>query len=111
MVSMYGMSEKVGNISFYDPQSESSFSKPYSEETGKIIDDEVRKLVDGAYQRVKQLLQDKTDSVKMIAEELLKREVLFKDDMERLLGKRTYEDPIAAEDEPLVPESAVNPNT
>ena len=110
MVSMYGMSEKVGNISFYDPQSDSSFSKPYSEETGKIIDDEVRKLVDGAYQRVKQLLQDKTDSVKMIAEELLKREVLFKDDMERLLGKRSYEDAIAAEDEPLVPESAVNPN-
>ena len=110
MVSMYGMSEKIGNISFYDPQSDSSFSKPYSEETGKIIDDEVRKLVDGAYQRVKQLLQDKTDSVKMIAEELLKREVLFKDDMERLLGKRSYEDAIAAEDEPLVPESAVNPN-
>jgi len=110
MVSMYGMNDKIGNISFYDPQNEGSFSKPYSEETGKMIDDEVRKLVDIAYQRVKQLLVDKTDSVKLIAEELLKREVLFKDDMERLLGKRPYEDPIANEEEPLVPESALNPN-
>ena len=110
MVSMYGMNDKIGNISFYDPQNESSFSKPYSEETGKMIDDEVRKLVDSAYQRVKQLLVDKTDSVKMIAEELLKKEVLFKDDMERLLGKRPFEDAIASEEEPLVPESALNPN-
>jgi len=110
MVSMYGMNEKIGNISFYDPQNESSFSKPYSEETGKMIDDEVRKLVEGAYDRVKKLLVDKTDSVKLIAEELLKREVLFKDDMERLLGKRPYEDAIANEEEPLVPESALNPN-
>lgn len=92
MVSMYGMNEAVGNISFYDPQSENTFSKPYSEETGKLIDDEVRKLVAGAYDRVKQMLNEKLDSVKLIAEELLKREVLFKDDMERLLGKRPYED-------------------
>lgn len=111
MVSMYGMNDKIGNISFYDPQNESSFSKPYSEETGKMIDNEVRKLVDAAYQRVKQLLVDKTDSVKLIAEELLKKEVLFKDDMERLLGKRPFEDAIASEEEPLVPESALNPNT
>ena len=112
MVSMYGMNKIIGNISFYDPQSENTFSKPYSEETGKMIDDEVRKLVEGAYERVKQLLVDKTDSVKMIAEELLKREVLFKDDMERLLGKRPFleEDSIANEEEPLVPESALNPN-
>ena len=111
MVSMYGMNNVIGNISFYDPQSEGSFSKPYSEETGKMIDEEVRKLVESAYDRVKQLLVDKTDAVKMIAEELLKREVLFKDDMERLLGKRQYEDAVAAEEEPLVPESALNPNT
>jgi AFG3 family protein len=110
MVSMYGMNAMVGNISFYDPQNEGSFSKPYSEETGKIIDDEVRKLVDSAYQRVKNLLTDKVESVKMIAEELLKREVLFKDDMERLLGKRQYDDPIANE-EPFIPDSVLNPNT
>ena len=56
------------------------------------------------------MLKDKTDSVKLIAEELLKKEVLFKDDMERLLGKRPFEDPIAIEDAPLVPESVLNPN-
>ncbi len=111
MVSMYGMTTAVGNISFYDPQQESTFSKPYSEETGKMIDDEVRKLVDTAYQRVKMLLSDKIDGVKLIAEELLKKEVLFKDDMERMLGKRPYEeDQIANENEPLVPENTINPN-
>ncbi|MCD6011530.1 MAG: ATP-dependent metalloprotease FtsH [Flavipsychrobacter sp.] len=110
MISMYGMNANVGNISFYDPQNENSFSKPYSEETGKMIDDEVRKLVDEAYQKVKLLLSDKIESVKLIAEELLKKEVLFKDDMERLLGKRPYEDQIASE-EPFVPDSVLNPNT
>jgi cell division protease FtsH len=98
MVSMYGMNNKVGNISFYDPQNEGSFSKPYSEETGKMIDDEVRKLVDEAYQKVKLLLSEKIDSVKLIAEELLKKEVLFKDDMERLLGRRPYDDAAPGEE-------------
>ena len=112
MVSMYGMNSNIGNISFYDPQQENSFSKPYSEETGKMIDNEVRKIVDEAYQRVKKLLFEKTESIQLIAEELLKKEVLFKDDMERLLGKRPFEDAdaIADEEEPLVPESALNPN-
>jgi cell division protease FtsH len=97
MVSMYGMNDKIGNISFYDPQSDQSFSKPYSEETGKIIDDEVRKLVEVAYQRVKQLLTEKIESVKTIAEELLKKEVLYKDDLDRLIGARPYEDPPISE--------------
>lgn len=92
MVSMYGMNGKLGNISFYDPQSENNFSKPYSESTGNIIDEEVRKLIDEAYQRVKNLLIEKREAVNAIAEELLKKEVLFKDDLERLIGKRPYED-------------------
>ena len=108
MVAMYGMSPALGNISFYDPQSDSSFSKPYSEETGKLIDEEVRKIVDAAYLKVKQLLSDKIDAVRTIAEELLKREVLFKDDMERLLGRREYEDAIAAEEAPADPQSLLN---
>ena len=101
------MNEAIGNISFYDPQNENSFSKPYSEETGKMIDNEVRKLVDSAYQRVKTLLTDKIESVKLIAEELLKKEVLFKDDMERLLGKRTYEDAIAYDEAPVDPQNLI----
>jgi AFG3 family protein len=100
MVSVYGMNSTIGNVSFYDPQNENNFTKPYSEETGKLIDDEVRKLIDTAYNRVKQLLAEKIDAVKVIAEELLKREVLFKDDLERLIGKRPYEDAPASEDVP-----------
>jgi cell division protease FtsH len=109
MVSMYGMNPVLGNISFYDPQNDGQFSKPYSEETGKIIDEEVRKLIDEAYQRTKALLNEKIDSVKAIAEELLKKEVLFKDDMERLIGARPYEDtapPVG--DIPSVSDSLVN---
>ncbi|MBS1584180.1 MAG: ATP-dependent zinc metalloprotease FtsH [Bacteroidetes bacterium] len=97
MVSMYGMNDKIGNISFYDPQNDQSFSKPYSEETGKIIDDEVRKLVEAAYARTKKLLNDKIESVKIIAEELLKKEVLYKDDLDRLIGVRPYEEPPISE--------------
>lgn len=92
MVSIYGMNERIGNISFYDPQSEGSFQKPYSEETGKLIDQEVKKLSDTAYLRAKALIQDKKEEVRIIAEELLKKEVLFKDDLERLIGKRPFEE-------------------
>jgi AFG3 family protein len=92
MVSIYGMNDKVGNVSFYDPNNENGFQKPYSEETGKMIDNEVRILIDKAYTRVKHLLTEKLDNVKLIAEELLKKEVLFKDDLARLIGKRPYGD-------------------
>ncbi|MFM2385893.1 MAG: hypothetical protein RL660_650 [Bacteroidota bacterium] len=90
MVSVYGMNDKIGNVSFYDPQNEGAFQKPYSEETGSVIDEEVRKLSDAAYQRVKALLLDKKEQVKLIAEELLAKEVLYKDDLERLIGKRPF---------------------
>lgn len=101
MVTVYGMSEKVGNISFYDPQQESTFTKPYSEETGKLIDDEVRSLVDSAYQRTLQLLTEKKAEVEKIALALLEREVLHQQDVEDLIGKRPYgEKRIFADDEP-----------
>jgi len=90
MVTVYGMSEKVGNVSFYDPQQENTFTKPYSEETGKLIDDEVRDLVDKAYQRTLQLLNDKKQEVEKIALALLDREVLHQQDVEDLIGKRPY---------------------
>ncbi len=104
MISMYGMSAKLGNISFYDPQSEGSLTKPYSEETGKIIDEEVRDLVQQAYLRVRTLLQDKIGAVKTIAEELLKKEVLYKDDLDRLIGIRPFVDTSdEVDDMPLPP--------
>src|SRR6202034_1385001 len=92
MVTVYGMNEKVGNVSFYDPQQENSFTKPYSEETSKIIDDEVRKLIDKAYVATKHLLTLKKREVEMLAEALLAKEVLFQSDVEALIGKRPYEE-------------------
>jgi cell division protease FtsH len=92
MVTVYGMNEKVGNVSFYDPQQDNMFTKPYSEETGKMIDHEVRTLVDAAYERTKALLIERRREVEILAKELLKREVLFKSDVEQLIGKRPYEE-------------------
>jgi AFG3 family protein len=92
MVTVYGMNEKVGNVSFYDPQQDNTFTKPFSEETGKMIDEEVRKLVETAFERTKNLLTERRKEVEIIAKELLKREVLFQSDVEALIGKRPYED-------------------
>ncbi len=92
MVTVYGMNDKVGNISFYDPAQENYFTKPYSEETGKMIDHEVRKIIDDAYIRTKKLLSEKKGDVELLAKELLKKEVLFKSDVEALIGKRPFEE-------------------
>lgn len=92
IVTVYGMNEKIGNISFYDSkQSEYSFTKPYSEETAKTIDHEVKKLIESAYKRTKDLLSDKKSEVEIIAKELLEKEILFQSDLERLIGKRPFE--------------------
>ncbi|MFI5134062.1 MAG: ATP-dependent zinc metalloprotease FtsH [Chitinophagales bacterium] len=94
MVTVYGMNDKIGNISFFDPQqgSEYNFTKPYSDETARVIDDEVRKLIDRAYERTKQLLTEKKVQVEKLAEALLAREVLFQSDVETLIGKRPFEE-------------------
>jgi cell division protease FtsH len=92
MVTVYGMNDKIGNVSFYDPAQENTFTKPFSEETGKLIDQEVRSLIEMAFERTKALLTEKKKEVEIIAQELLKREVLFKSDVEALIGKRPYED-------------------
>lgn len=92
MITVYGMNDKVGNISYYDPNQDNTFTKPYSEETGKLIDEEVRKLIDSAYERTKKLLREKKDKVEILAKELLTKEVLFQSDVEALIGKRPYEE-------------------
>ena len=101
MVSVYGMNDKVGNVSFYDPHQDQTFTKPYSEETSKIIDEEVRKLIDVAYDRTKELLTQKKGDVEKLAEALLEREVLFQSDVESLIGPRPYEEkkPLGVEDD------------
>jgi cell division protease FtsH len=91
MVTVYGMNDKVGNVSFYDPNSDQAFTKPYSEETAKMIDEEVRNLIEKAYLRTKALLTERLENVKVLAQELLKKEVLYQADLERLIGKRPYD--------------------
>jgi cell division protease FtsH len=95
MVTVYGMNEKVGNVSFYDPQQDTTFTKPYSDDTAKVIDEEVRKLIDTAYQRTIALLTDKREQLNKIAQALLAKEILFKSDLEELIGRRLFdEEPI-----------------
>jgi cell division protease FtsH len=94
MVTVYGMNDKIGNISFYDSkQPEYTFNKPYSEETAREIDEEVRKLVYFAYERTKQMLVDKREALEILAQELLKKEILYQNDLERLIGKRPFDTP------------------
>ncbi|WP_026994259.1 ATP-dependent zinc metalloprotease FtsH [Flectobacillus major] len=106
MVTIYGMNEKLGNISYYDSKgSEYNFNKPYSETTAREIDEEVRAIIQNAYQRTKDLLTEKRDKLEILAQELLKKEVLFQSDLERLVGERpfaqltTYQEFIKGEEE------------
>ncbi|MCO5248628.1 MAG: ATP-dependent zinc metalloprotease FtsH [Chitinophagales bacterium] len=91
MVTVYGMNDKIGNISFYDPQNENSFTKPYSEATAREIDEEVRKMVSAVYQRTKDTLIEKREQLEILAKALLKKEILFKSDLEDLIGKRPFD--------------------
>ncbi len=90
MVSYFGMSEKVGNISFYDStgQAEFSFNKPYSEKTAELIDEEVNRLVETQYERAKKILMENKIGLEKLAQQLLEKEVIFSEDVEKIFGKR-----------------------
>jgi len=124
MVKIYGMNSKVGNVSFYDPQGEYQFNKPYSDTTAELIDEEVRKLIDSVYQRTKDLLIEKRAGLELLAAKLLEKEVLFQQDLVELLGERpfdnrtTYDKFVNGEaalnpevDNNAIPESVTNPET
>ena len=93
MVTIYGLNEKIGNISFYDSsgQSEYSFNKPYSEKTAETIDEEVKKLIDLAYERTKTILSEHKVQLSALAAKLLEREVIFREDLEEIFGKRQWD--------------------
>jgi len=93
MVSYYGLSEKLGNLSYYDStgQSEYSFSKPFSEKTSELIDQEVSDLVEKAYKKAVQVLTDNRKNLEKLANKLLEKEVIFKEDLEDIFGKRPWE--------------------
>jgi len=98
MVSIFGMNPKVGNVSFYDMQNQNTFSKPFSEETSRLIDDESRKIIEQQYERAQQLLRDKRTELDALAKLLLEKEVLFKDDLEALIGKRPFDKEVPGDD-------------
>ena len=93
MVAYFGLNERLGNISYYDSagQQEFAFVKPYSEETARIIDEEIKKLIDTAYQRALKILQENKDKVDKLATRLLEREVIFREDVEEIFGPRLEE--------------------
>lgn len=91
MVSIYGLNERVGNISYYDSQGRDMFTKPYSEDTAKIIDEEVSKLIESQYARAIKILTDNKDKLTALAEKLLTSEVIFKEDLETIFGKREWD--------------------
>lgn len=92
MVSIYGLNKRIGNLSFYDSsgQSDYSFSKPYSEKTAEAIDEEVRKMIEAAYERTKKLLLESQEKLQKLANLLLEKEVIFKEDLESIFGKRPW---------------------
>jgi cell division protease FtsH len=102
MVAYYGMSEKVGNRSYYDSsgQSDMSFSKPYSEEMARLIDDEVNVLIKEAYALAEKTLKANIDGFRQLSEELLEKEVVFTDDLERIFGKSLYDQKKEADEAP-----------
>ena len=100
MVTIYGLDEKIGNISYYDSQNQGyGFTKPYSEETAKIIDQEIKKIIDGQYERAKAILKKHEDKLHKLANKLLETEVIFKEDLEVIFGKRPFEKEVVKKDE------------
>jgi AFG3 family protein len=91
MVTIYGMNDKVGNVSFNDTQGEYQFNKPYSEKTSELIDQEVRKQINDVYERTKALLIEKREGLIKLADKLLEKEILFQSDLEEILGKRPFD--------------------
>ena len=100
MVTVYGLNDKIGNLTYYDSSGqEYGFTKPYSEKTAEIIDEEVSKLIEEQYQRAKNLLEKNKDKLVKLAERLLEKEVIFKEDLEEILGKRPFDQEKKKEEE------------
>ncbi|MEM6686343.1 MAG: ATP-dependent zinc metalloprotease FtsH, partial [Bacteroidota bacterium] len=91
MVAVYGLNEKIGNLTYYDSSgNDAGFSKPYSEETAKTIDEEISKIIENQYERAIQILEQNKDKLTTLAELLLEKEVIFKDDLEEIFGERPF---------------------
>jgi cell division protease FtsH len=92
MVTVYGFNDKIGNVSFYDSkQADYAFNKPYSEATARMIDEEIRTIIKESYERTVLLLHEKREQLEIVAQELLKKEILFQSDLVELIGERPFE--------------------
>lgn len=93
MVTIYGLNDKIGNISYYDSsgQSEYNFNKPYSEKTAKMIDEEISKIIENQYSRAIEILSENKDKLEALAQKLLEKEVIFREDLEAIFGKRAWD--------------------
>ncbi len=103
MVTVYGLNDKIGNVTYYDSsgQSEYGFTKPYSEVTAQTIDKEISNIIEGQYQRAIIILKENKDKLTKLAERLLEKEVIFKDDLEEIFGKRSFQKEIKSEESHL----------
>ena len=103
MVTIYGLSDKVGNLTYYDSsgQNEYGFTKPYSEQTAELIDKEISDIIEEQYQRALKILEENKDKLSSLAEVLLEKEVIFKDNLEKIFGKRPFEKEKEVENEDL----------
>ena len=92
MVTIYGLNDKIGNLTYYDPTGEEyGFTKPYSEKTAQVIDEEIREIIEQQYQRALDILRNNREKLTTLAELLLEREVIFKEDLEHIFGKRPHD--------------------
>lgn len=107
MVTIYGLNEKLGNITYYDSsgQSDYSFSKPYSEDTARVIDSEISKLIEEQYQRAISILETNKEKLTQLADILIEKEVIFKDDLETIFGKRPFDKEV---DKPIEEDLSTN---
>jgi AFG3 family protein len=112
MIVYYGLNDKIGNVSFYDStgQSEYAFNRPYSEKTAELIDNEVKKLIENAYIKTKELLMQNKDKLTKLADKLLEKEVIFKEDLLDIFGKRPYDTEEKSDDEKSPVDAAENLN-
>lgn len=100
MVAYFGLNEKIGNRSYYDSSGqEYSFSKPYSDKTSQIIDEEVSKMIEKSYEKAKSIIEENKEKVAEVAKRLLEREVIFREDLENIFGKREFEHELRAQQE------------
>jgi ATP-dependent metalloprotease FtsH len=109
MITVYGLNDKLGNMSYYDSTgaNEYGFTKPYSEKTAVMIDEEASKMIELAYQRAKKILSDNRHLLTALAEKLLEKEVIFKEDLETIFGKRPFD----KEEQPMLKEDHTEPET